>query len=357
MSTKTINFDKFNRFRNLYRSPEWAGAATILNRSFDFDLLQIVPLSISHGVDFGMCFDAMDIYQPEPLHWAYNDYIYQQSKFIKPAIKLPHPWWFVVKDLESAVNDRILLIGPPPGKLNDENLLNIVNNNFELSQIDILIKYRGKQERSIDFWKSNNVTSFTAGPSDEGFYYRLFEILSNYNIIICPLFSSAAIFAASIGKKVIFLEGYKCKFYDTYNYMEVMNFDSIIAKEVVSTFLGGNQSEITKISQFLLGFTDEPIEKLKKRYIEEISKLKYPTFQQSFLSPILGEIAQKIGKPGIANLKLKNFFKMRLHQKKVLEIEVDELSIWKNGINQKNFNIKSVNYIKGVTEPGYAINN
>lgn len=357
MSSKILNLDKFKRFQNLYRSAKWAGAAGILNRSFDFDIDQVVPLSISHGVDYGMCFHSMDIYQPEPLHWAYNNYILQQAKDTKSVIELPHPWWFVVKDYEIEVGSRILLIGAPPGRLNDERLLNIVKNKFDLSQIDILIKSRGECAQSIDFWRKNNVTSRSAGPSDEKFYYRLFEILSNYETIICPLFSSAAIFAAAIGKKIIFLEGYQFKFYDAHNYTNIMNFESINAKKIVSVFLDGHQPEVTKISQSLLGFTDESIERLKKRYIEEISKLKIPTFQQSFFSPILSEIALKLNKPGIANFSIKNSSKSWRQRKIVSEIEIDEISVWRDGVNRENFNIRNVDYIKGFNEPGSAVNN
>jgi hypothetical protein len=356
MTSKNSSFDKFDRFQSLYCSSRYAGAASILNRSFNFDIGHVVPLSISHGVDFGMCYGAMDVHQPEPIHWAYNDNIYRITKGIKPVIKLPHPWWFVVKDLKVPVGDRLLLIGPPPGKINDERLLAIIKNNYELTQIDVLIKWRGPIDNTISFWNKNNINTVTAGPSDEDFYSRLFEILSRYEIIISPVFSSATIFAASIGKKVIFLKGYMCKFYDTKNYLQVMNFDSEIAKQIVSKFLYGSKSEIMAIAQSLLGFTNEKIDDLKVRYTNLIAETTNPIFLQSHFSPILCEIALRVRRPSIATL---NFSKLKAmwSRSEVSELEIDELSVWENGLNDQNFNIRSLKYIRGITEPGRGVDN
>lgn len=350
-----MKFSDLQRFSPLYVNVKLAGSAQILNTALGFERDQVVPLSISHGVDFNVCTAPMDIFNIEPLHWAYNEQILERSRTIKPSISLPHPWWFIAKDHEIPKGERMLVIGPPPGKLNDERLLSVLKRDFNLEDMNILLKQRGDTINSEKFWMQNGVGVVTAGIQDENFYPRLFRILANSSLIISCTLSSAAIFAASIGKKIVFIRDYVYQAYDTSNYLKVMDFNSRYAKNFVYNFVNEADENATELARNLLGFTNEPIARMKARYFEGVSKIDSPTNNKSPISSIMREIALLFNRHSLASLTGHKIRQRIFNNLRVSRIEANEISIWLNGLNSSNFKCVEISYIKGKTEPGRAV--
>lgn len=348
-------FSKFIKYDLFFSKSKIAGAGYIINKAFGFSSSQPVPLSISHGVDFGMLQDPMDIRSPEPLHWAYNTIIEQQTRNLKPTLNLPHPWWFVAKDYKRHSNRKKLVIAAPPGEANDQRLLEILNDKYHLSELDILIKFRDGYDESLNFWKKNGLSTLTAGKPDNNFYFRLFRILQEYDEIICCTFSSAAIFASSIEKKVTFLKNYWYKAYEVANYESFTNFMSPISKEIVRKFVNLDQQSTTKLAQELLGFTDKSVDHLKNEYIEKLKTIKNPIFTTTKTNKLFINLSRIMNKPGLVNLSLIDIPKKLFSKTKVSEIEINEISVWLDGVSFDNFKAKPARYLKGITEPGASV--
>jgi hypothetical protein len=349
-----VRFEELKRYSPLYRSSKRAGAATILNKAFGLERDTVVPLSISHGVDFDMCKSAMDVHGVEPLHWAYNACVFERALPVKPCIRLPHPWWFVVRGQEIPVGSRVLVIGPPPSRTNDQRLLTLLREFYDIKDLDILLKSRGDISNSDDFWRKNGAGVITAGPQDDRFYYRLFNIFKQYELVVCCTFSSASFFAASINKKVNFLKGYRYLSYDIPEYEEKMNFGSTHARKVASIFLTEGKEKVTELARDTLGFSDRKISELRNDYISEVSSIRHPSVKRSGAKFILREIALAVKRPSVANLTSSGILNKILpyRQVQVVEKEVDEMSIWTDGINSTNFKISRVPEIRGKTVPG-----
>jgi hypothetical protein len=347
-------FNRFQKYSKVYTSSQHAGAAYILNKSFGYPSEQVVPLSISHGVDFDHCSSAMDVRSNEPLHWAYNDSIGKRASEVKSVVRLPHPWWFVTKDREANRGEKILVIGPPPGEINDTRLLALLRRHYKLKDLEILIKNRGVVDRSKEFWMANEVETVSAGQQDALFYERLAQLLAGYEKIVCPTFSSAGIFAAAMGKPVSYLGGYKYFAYDSASYLNIVNFRSASARRIVKAFVHQDQVTITRLAQQLLGFENRPLDSLKSDYVRAISEIKKPTSSNSFLASLNRELAIFFGKPGLAGKSGGEVLSRIFRPQKVALIEIDELSVWLNGLSSNNFSLSLIPYVKGRTEPGLA---
>lgn len=353
---KKITFDKLKKYDSIYSKNRFAGAGYIINKAFGFSSSQPVPLSISHGVDFGMMQDPMDMRSPEPLHWAYNSIIEQRTKHIKPTVSLPHPWWFVAKDHKVVHTGKKLVIAAPPGETNDRRLLEILDKKYHLSELDILIKHREGHNESLTFWKQNGLNTLTAGAPDNNFYFRLYKILREYSEVICCTFSSAAIFASSIEKEVTFLRDYWYKAYEVASYESFTNFASPTSREIVRQFVGPDHESTTKLAQNLLGFTDKSLIQLKNDYIEKVEGIASPVFTDSKSNKFLVKLSTLISRPGLANLSLIDVPKRLFSTPRVSEIEINEISVWLDGASHDNLKIKPVEYVKGITEPGASVN-
>ncbi|WP_377347483.1 hypothetical protein [Pistricoccus aurantiacus] len=315
-----------------------------------------VALSISHGVDFGHCFGVMDIDNIEPIHWSCNQEIHDKASKIKPSIIAPHPWAILAGQGLPEAGRGTLVIGPPPGPENDERLYNLIKDRL-IDDVSILIKVRGNYQNSMDFWKSKGITPVTAGGRDEDFYVRLYKLLSKYRAVVGVTFSSALIFAASIGKEVSLINGYCYRFYDVGNYKEKVNFSSSSARRVVKNFLDGSFSDKTELSRYLLGFSylNESI-KIKNHYLEVLNSLKEPFFSnKSYKAINFFKINFAIfsGRHGLIK---KNMIELLFHfkSKDISLVELCEICAWTSEIST-SIKIKKVQWKKGVTVPGYAV--
>lgn len=357
-----MNISNLSDYRFLYGSSNRKGVSHIFNEYMSFDKDNIVPVSISHGVDFEHCYEPMDIYSREPIHWASNTRIYERAKKIKPCLLMAHPWSIIVNEKDLIKGSGTLIIGPPPGMSNDQLLYDKIKKDIA-SDWAILIK--GGVKGSIQFWKEKGVKPITVGNDENNrFFHDLFYLLSSYRNIVACTFSSAAIFAASIGKKIIFIDGYEYTNYDTPEYLNIVNFESKYSKYVVSEFLNGTKDNVSDLARDILGFDlISQKEKAKYDYLNILSSLDSPIFcdtQNKILLYSKIYLARKLSRPSFVNksfVDLSLSFKNRIieDKKSVIVKTLDEISIWTEGRNESNFNVSYVPHEKGVTIPGKAV--
>lgn len=352
-----MRFEDLNQYKIFYGINNNKGVSDIFNNYMGLDSSNAVPLSISHGVDFEHCYDAMDVYSPPPIHWAYNHRIYERSKKVKPTLLMPHPWSILIDQMKLKPGKGTLVIGPPPGRSNDTKLYELIKNDID-SDWSILVKGKSGANQSIDYWKLRGVKPVTVGSnSNLSFYEDLLIILSEYENIIACTFSSALIFAASIEKNIFFLEGYSYKNYDVSNYLEKVNFRSSYSRFVVDTFVKSSKDTTSGLAKEILGFELlNQKKRIKEDYLNIISKLDSPVFcfsnNKNFFKIKL-YLSKILSKPGGINKSFKDYFFD--NKKSIVEMEINEISVWLNGVNDQNFNCRTTRFVKGVTIPGTAV--
>ncbi len=355
-----MNIDDFKKYDNLYRSSRVMGSARILRDYLQLDENFPIPLSISHGIDMNHTPMAMDVYSIEPIHWSCNQHVHERALKIKPSIRIPHPWLMLKANKAIKSGTGTLVIGPPPSKSNDNNLLTCLKNENILT-FDILLKYRGDIEYSQKYWEVNGVSVVTAGSRDIFFYDRLYDLLSKYEFVIGCTFSSALIFAASLGKKCKVIENYTYTAYDGANYMELVNFNSSIAKLFARKLQSGHFAETADMALDLLGidFMEKP-NSLKDELITSMNGLDCPVFfnynANTFIKNIILDVSRWTGKCGLINRRILDYIKLSTNRH-VSIIKINEIDIWLNGVNSQNLQIEEIEYKKNVTEPGWGTEN
>lgn len=351
-----MKIKNLQHYNSLYLSSSSMGGAQIFNSYCGFDKHRVVPLSLSHGVDFGHCCGPMDINNNEPIHWSYNEEIHEQSRLVKPSILAPHPWTMYTARKTTPEGMGVLVIGPPPGPENDQALYELIKNDIN-DDWSILIKVRGNYAPSMVFWREKGLMPITAGGQDEHFYCRLYELLSGYKTILGCTFSSALVFSAAIGKEIQIIKNYAYRAYDIEGFETILNFESEKARSIVRSFINQNQIEIKRVSRQLLGFDlqnnkDEIIRELET----QITSLKSPLFLpggHTLTTKPKALLALALRKPGILKFDLEALAKK--FNPKVCEVTMNEFSFWEDGPNAENFSITPTKYIKGKTEPGSAV--
>lgn len=201
----------YAKYKRLYRSLKRSGAHKIAQDFFQIPSRLALPLSLAHGVHPLGEGSEQDCHLIEPIHWAFNDSIYDNVQHIKPAVKLPHPWLLLeaFSAKPDVGNNLNLLLGPPPSYTNDTLLWDYIFKN-RIKVDAVLVKPRGPYfQRSIDFWKSKGIEAIHASS-----YSILLQILTNCETVYCPYLSSAIFLAASAGCDVQLLPDYSFLGYD-----------------------------------------------------------------------------------------------------------------------------------------------
>jgi hypothetical protein len=251
-----------------------------------------------------------------------------------------------------------LVIGAPPGPENDSRLLSAIRK-LQGEQISILVKKCGNYKSSASFWEQNGIKAVFVNNKPNYFYKSLFHLLSGYANIVGCTFSSAIIFAAALGKHTDLIRDYRYRSYNIDNYLEHVNFSDPDARSFVKSFLIGNQSERERRALSMLG-NDYSFDKksTQNSYINAISRIALPVHAfNNIPSPMRRMIfffSMMLNRPGISKMN-KIRFQQYIRLRRVPIIDMDELSIWKDGINERNFISTNVRYIKGITEPGFAV--
>lgn len=353
-----MNMKILNKYKKIYSSGEAMGAAKILRRYLDLDEDYPVPLSISHGVDMNHCSTAMDVNSVEPIHWSCNSTVYQRACSIKSSVLLPHPWLMLKEIKEKKEGAGILVIGPPPGKLNDSNLLDCLRKNG-LENFDLLLKYRGDFDRSRIFWEDSGIKTVSAGSAGNDFYENLYDLLDSYEYVIGCTLSSALFFSASIGKKCKIIEGYTYVSYDTADYQIKVNFNSPVAREFLlhlknNEYYAASDMAFNILGGNYLGNKDE----LRDNLLSSLGDLKCAVHHASGNGFLMRKIAELVavltGKTGLITHRLSDFLMSKVRPK-VCIISINEVDVWLGGVNDENFKLSNIAYVKGITEPGHAV--
>lgn len=350
--------EDLKKYNSFFKSADSMGAARILRKYLQIEVDFPVPLSLSHGVDMNHCQTAMDVNSIEPIHWSCNEDVHNRALKFKPSVKIPHPWLILKANRTTKSGSGTLVVGPPPGKSNDTSLLNCLKN-LKLESYDLLLKDRGAVDLSRSFWENNNVKVVTAGPRDDFFYDRLFDLVENYEYVIGCTLSSALFFASSIGRKCQLIGDYTYSAYDTIDYLKVADFSSPVAKTFTKLLWSHDYAAASNLALDILGnnFLMDTQE-VKSALCIAINELKYPVnFRKGlngFEKRMILSISEYFNRAGLIKYGFRGYF-CRGFNNKILLMKVNEIDIWLNGQNQNNFEIHEVKYIKGVTEPGWAV--
>lgn len=329
-----------NLFRSYYKLPSDA----------------VVPLSVSHGVDFGHCHRPMEINAIEPIHWSCNAQIHAEASRNKESTLAPHPWTLFLDGRDSPAGKGVILIGPPPSPANDAALYKLVQKDIR-PDWSILIKARGPYQASMDYWARRGVRPLTAAVTDHNFYSRLYELLSSFETVIGCTFSSALVFAASIGKQVRMVQGYHFEVYEHIDYELEVNLASDRARNVVRTFAREDREETKELSRELLGFNllDDPA-RVVSDYHEAVARIRRPfSTDPSLRIPyfLREALALRLKKPGILMAGFRNYLQ-RIRRRQTCIIYMSDIDVWLHGKSEFNFQLIPVRFVPGETEPGQA---
>lgn len=348
--------EALTKYERLYTNSRYMGATVILRKFLGLAGDAPVPLSLSHGVDFGHCHHPMDVDAIEPIHWSCNSTIHDVAVKSKASIMAPHPWAITVHGRTRQAGRGVLVIGPPPSPENDQRLYELIKNDVRPDWA-ILVKARGHHEGSSEFWRTRGVKATTAGGPDDGFYERLYEIVANHRTVVGCTFSSALVFAASIEREVVLLRNYFYEAYEPANYEDEVNFKSERARSFVGRFASGDRQSRATESQSLLGFgmLDEQ-ERIRGNLLEAIHSLRRP-FHANPLSPIPYRLAEflalRLGKPGILRHSPREVLSV-LRRRNVSVMRINDIDVWINGKSSRNFQLSPSAFKKGATVPGLA---
>ena len=321
------------------------GADALFRAYFGLGPDHPVPLSVAHGVDFGHCFYPLDVKTAEPIHWSCNEEMHERAKPYKPSLLLPHPWIMATEEYELSGGTGTLFIGPPPGPANDERLYRLIEKSLH-SECAILIKARGAYQGSIDFWRERGLTPVSAGAGDDHFYARLGQLFARYRRIVGATFSSALLFAASVGREVELVPGFVHETLEPLDYESEVNWASPRAQSIVATFLAGDQAEVRRVAKHVLG-GDLAIDRSAK--LEELYALIAELDSPFWMNPevrfppawVRRKLALLLRKPGLLNAGA-HAYAHRLRRARLAVMRVNEVDVWLNGKSPSNFRLDPV---------------
>lgn len=362
MSLADVGQDDLRRFAPLYRNTRYLGAADTLRRHLGVGDDYVLPLGLTHGVDFGHIDPCQDLMTIEPIHWAHNPSVLAAARTIKPSVAIPHPFMLVLLDRTPQPGSGMLVIGPPPGPTNDRRLLAELRKFTTPRRLTMLVKPRGDHRRSMDFWRSNGIEPITMAEFGPSTYETMFDVLEPFETVIGCTFSSVVICAAAMRRRIKLLRGYR---YDCFDLIEPsgsfesVNWGARAARSVVRAFVNEEQEAIHSLARRLLGSDlDADPSRLLGSLEQMIGSLRSPVFSPKSRAPLAAlvrrEAALRLNKPALVRFAIAELLRARF-SRQVYARDLDEIGLWLDGPNDGNFAERRVGYVKGVTEPGAAV--
>jgi len=348
-----MNLAKYTR---RYKSCFYMGAAKILREHLGLPPSTAIPFSLAHGVDMGHCDRAIDVEGPEPIHWAYNQDILARSSPIKPCITLPHPW-LLLADPSEPRGKGTLVIGPPPGPVNDERLAKSLER-AGVKDFDVLVKARGDAVRSSAYWKSRGKNTVTAGViEDQAFYEKLRRIFHRYERVIGCTLSSALFFASAVGLRCDVVLDYSYFAYETDDYRARVQFKGALGRDFVRHMVDGNVAETRELARTTLGEGYlAPAVTLRAQVEEAVRTLRSPVYVPRggpLERRVRMVVAQRTGRAAALDRSVRDFLRPRPRTASL--VEVNEIDIWRNGIDATNLFCEPLRFRAGITEPGFGV--
>lgn len=352
---------RLRRVAPLYWNAHWYGAADILREYLGLAPDYVIPLALPHGVDFGQVHPVQDLLAVEPIHWAHNTAIMRAVTPLKPALAIPHPFLLVLMRQKIAAREGTLVVGPPPGPVNDERLLALLHD-LEPQTTTILVKPKNGYQQSMEFWRSHGFRAATLSDFGPANYDTMARLLNRTSTVIGCTFSSLVVFAAAAGAEVKLLRGYQ---YDCYDLVEidstyeVIDWQSPRASEIVGKFASRPLDEVTALARQILGsdleFDPASIRAALDAAIRELDEPIYWRRTHFRATRIVArELAIWLRRPGVVRFNLSRWLRRRFRPR-IWSREMDEIGIWLHGKSPQILAEQQIAYIAGLTEPGNAV--
>lgn len=261
-----INSD-YQYFKKVFGQAVYKDAIYSIIEAFLGELAQdldVLPISISHGLDFGASSLPMDIVNLNPYHWAYNLHIFNEtSRHKKIPVDLPHPWALAIKLYQSQKRystHPILIIGPPPSINNDRRLLSALHN-IGIFSANILVKPRGLShvvENSLKFWRENGFNPIILERFSEFHFFKLLRLIDSHKVVYFPYLTSILPIAVLLQKECRAVLNYRfsaISLHPSYS-SDSQNY----AVELTKALKTMNQPTLLDLSSSLLGYYPELID-------------------------------------------------------------------------------------------------
>lgn len=347
-------------FARLYRRGHTAasGAAALFNAYAGLPAGEPVPLSLSHGVDFGHCRQPQDLASIEPIHWCYTERIHARAAPLKPALLAPHPWILLMRSATVPRGTGTLVIGPPPGPANDRGMLELLRRHVS-GPATILVKQVGHHDASQRFWRDHGFDVTGVAPRTGALYPSLFALLARFETVIGFTFSSALVFAAALGRDARLVPGYRYRSYFPGDYFGIVDFAAPAAREVVKTFRSADAADKTACAGRLLGAdlavagTD-----VRQQLAARVGELEFGLHglrgAPAWCKSALFRLAAALDAPALARLDRETLEKLA-GRRQVLDLEIDEAAMWADGPGPDSLVARTRRYVAGETEPGTAV--
>lgn len=294
----------------------------------------------------------------EPIHWCYNREILERLQGYKPAVLIPHPWLLQQARLGDEPGKGTLVVGPPPGPENDRRLWEKIQGECH-GPITILVKPRGPYQGSLEFWRKMGYQAACASGPGASHYDCLYQLVASHERVVGCSFSSVLVFAAALGKSVHLLRDYSFHFYEVDRYLEVVSYESPRAREIVGWLTGPDPGRATRECRRILGseleFSPSLLAGQLQQQMLQLRGGVNPGLSRGwFCDSVLQRLALLLGKPGVLLPGLRSRLLSR-PSAQVVAVETNDVDAWLEGIRPDNLRTRRVRYVRGVTEPGMAI--
>lgn len=351
-----MNAEHLKRYARFYTSARRMGADLALKNFLGMSADAVIPMSVSHGIDFGHCYRPFDVDAVEPLHWSYNSAMHEAASKVKPSVLAPHPWALVTPTSTAAAPKGTLVIGPPPSPENDERLYQLIKHDVR-SDWAILVKARGNHDGSVRYWRSRGLDVVTADQPDADFYARLAGILAAHEVVIGCTFSSALVFAATLHKEIVLLRNYFYEAYEHTHYEEEVDLSSDRARKFVRQFADAKETERTALSRELLGYQFlGSADGVRAELESAIAALERP-----FYTPSRNPLAYWLRQTGASIFSKQGLLRystqdigLKFRGRHCCIMRMNDIDVWLHGKNESNFSLTPVPFVPGVTEFGFA---
>ena len=344
----------------LYRAARYYGATHILSQWLGTDD-EVLPLLLPHGVEIPAQYEEpADIHGLEPIYWATNRELFARASKIKRSVLIPHPYLLSPAFTAGArmAKKGTLIIGVPPGRGNDHNMLEALRAEGFTSGT-VLVKRRVGWEGSQTFWRENGYDTISFGEPFAFTYNDMAEELSRYEHVVSTTASTAAFFASASGAMITLVRGCALKAYELMSITSIMQNEVPEATAWLRQFTRADREGQRELTLKLLGADHMDRDRVSEDLSQAIAALEHPLEWGNSSYPIMladlqARLAVLVDKPGLASLRPANLLQI-LARPKVGVMTMRENDYYLDGPSPETFELKPVPYRRGITEPGFPI--
>lgn len=347
-------------FAPLYTASRYYGAGKILLDWLDEKDL-VLPLTLPHGVEFpGQYREPIDVRRMEPIYWAINRDLHQAASRIKPSLLLPHPLLLSPAFAESEKTTRsgILIIGTPPGRTNDINLLRSLQTHG-LKQGTILVKRRRGWECSARFWQDQGYSTKVFGDPFSITYNDMAKTFSSYEQVVSTTISTAIFLAAACGTAIKLIKDSAFQAYELLNVEKIMAPHNFATSAWLRQFVTADKAEQGKLALSMLGNDLIDKKRIRSELIKTIGDIRQPLFidhhsNSKMFTYFQAWAAIRLRRPRLATMRLSSALKL-FSKPKVGILTTKDIDFHLDGPSPTTHSLIPVPFRRGITEPGHAV--